>query len=860
MCPERHRLEVMSSLEGLTFAQIAGPLPARRVLANGLEVIVAHRPGIGLCTVQAWVRTGSIHEGRWEGSGISHYLEHMVFKGTGRFTNRELTEAIHRCGGSSNAYTTFDRTVYYVDAPQEGFDTAMEAIADMVFDPLITDADAKMEREVILREIAMGDDEHDQVLAKHVLEEAIRAHPFRQPVIGHRDLFIRVTADDLRAYHAGRYVPGNVVLAVGGGLPPETVFAAAERWFGRFPRRTLAELPATVEPPQGGLRRTDVVRPVSTTKGVACWRTPGHFDESRLAIDLFLGVLGAGNSSLLWSELREKRRLVHAIDASGFGIRECGLAWCGWAGDAAADCPTIERAIHEVVEGALQVGVTREQFEKVRRQAVVSMVNGQKSIHGLTGLFAHAAAVGHDLAWPQRSVERLAGLSADDLTRAARPWFRAEHLTHGTLRGAAVAACAVDQAAPNPPDQFEVLVLDNGVRVVLQPDPSIPKAGFGVFLAAGGAYEEDAKRGATGLLATMFSRDTARLDKDAVASRVDALGATFAEHATQISCGLWAEALSSDFLAIAELVTEGVLSPRVLPTTFEAEQAAAIAAGRDAEDDIVEKARLSLQRNFFAGHPLAIDACGTPTTLAQIAPADLLALHARLVVAGNLVVGVSGTFDREVALAFVRRCYGVLPRTPLAPAWLPTHLPAPAARHLEHASGEQAVVALAFPHCGFGPAEIAAANVTEELLSGMASGLFRRVREEKGMAYFVGATRVEVVDQGMFYLYAGTAPASAQEVLEEMRRELARLRAGKFNPEEIADARRRLGVSRRQGRQSAGARMQGALLREVAGLGANFDGEWERRMSVTDESAVQAFVRRYLDPKWEQELVVLPKA
>jgi len=113
----------MSQLEGLSFAQIAGPLPERRILANGLEVIYSHRPGVGLCTVQAWVRTGSIHEGRWEGSGISHYLEHMVFKGTGRFTNRELTEAIHRSGGSSNAYTTFDRTVYYVDAPQDGFAT-----------------------------------------------------------------------------------------------------------------------------------------------------------------------------------------------------------------------------------------------------------------------------------------------------------------------------------------------------------------------------------------------------------------------------------------------------------------------------------------------------------------------------------------------------------------------------------------------------------------------------------------------------------------------------------------------------------------------------------------------------------------
>ena len=112
----------------------------------------------------------------------------------------------------------------------------------------------------------------------------------------------------------------------------------------------------------------------------------------------------------------------------------------------------------------------------------------------------------------------------------------------------------------------------------------------------------------------------------------------------------------------------------------------------------------------------------------------------------------------------------------------------------------------------------------------------------------------------MFYLYAGTAPASAQDVVKEMRLELERLRSGKFGADEIADAKRRMRVSRRQGRQSAGARMQGALVREVAGLGANFDVEWERRMALTDETAVQAFARRFLDPKFEQELVVLPKA
>ncbi|MEI6598567.1 MAG: pitrilysin family protein, partial [bacterium] len=213
----------MSYLEGLSFAQIAGPTPQRWVLANGLEVLYTQRPGIGLCTVQAWVRTGSAHEGKWEGSGISHYLEHMVFKGTGRFTNRELTESIHRSGGNSNAYTTFDRTVYYVDAPAEGFETAMEAISEMVFDPLITDADAKMEREVILREIAMRDDEHDSVLAENVLLETFRNHPMRHPIIGHKELFVRIAPDDLRAYHAGRYAPSNVVLAIGGSMDVEAV-------------------------------------------------------------------------------------------------------------------------------------------------------------------------------------------------------------------------------------------------------------------------------------------------------------------------------------------------------------------------------------------------------------------------------------------------------------------------------------------------------------------------------------------------------------------------------------------------------------------------------------------------------------
>jgi zinc protease len=154
---------------------------------------------------------------------------------------------------------------------------------------------------------------------------------------------------------------------------------------------------------------------------------------------------------------------------------------------------------------------------------------------------------------------------------------------------------------------------------------------------------------------------------------------------------------------------------------------------------------------------------------------------------------------------------------------------------------------------------VTAANVIEELLSGMASGLFQRVREEKGLAYFVGATRVETADQGMFYLYGGTTQEAAQQVIDEMKGELTRISKGEFKVHEIEDAKRRLRVSRRQGRQSAGRRMQGALTRELVGLGANFDAEWERRMNETDSQQIQSYAQKYFKLAHAQQLVVVPK-
>ncbi len=848
-----------SLLEGLTLEQVAGTVPVRRTLDNGVEVVVVERPGCGLMSAQVWVRTGSLHEGPRLGAGVSHYLEHMVFKGTERMTGRQLTDRVHEMGATANAYTTLDRTVYHIDGPEEGLDGALEALSEQVLAPQLLDADARTEREVILREIDMCADDHDGVLAEAALAEAFRSHPLRHPVIGHRGSFAALTPDDLRAYHAARYTPDNLVVAVAGSVPAEQAMASVERWFGRFGRRSAETRLNAAEPPGAEPRVLRLTRDVSTARGVVLWRTPGILSPDSLPLDIAGGILGAGRSSRLWRELRERRKLVHAVSASTWGVEDAGLMWVGWSGDANTDAEAVESAILGVVGDFLKSGPTEAELAKARRQAVVGMVNGSRTVHGAASRAGYALAIARDELQPLATARQLASLGADAVRDAARRALVDPSRTAAAMRAKPEEARSAGARRLAPAGDFEVRVLPNGVRVLLQQDDALPKVSVGMACAGGLALEAPGRAGSAVLLATLLARDTARRSRAEVSELVDRLGLTFRPSSSGFSLGLWGEGLSSDFAALAELVADGMLGPRLDPDTFARERAAQADACREDLDEVVELGRQRLLKAFFGDHPLGRPLAGTAESVESIQLDELSAMHRAMLRSGNLVVGFAGQLDRPAIEAFVAERLATLPAaarsvTAIAPA--PTR---PAGALSETVDREQAIVLLGFPHCGFAHPRIAEANVTEELLSGMASGLFRRVREEKGLAYFVGASRVELADQGMFYLYGGTHAGAAATVEAEMRAELARLAEGRFEAGEVESAKRRLRVARREARQSSMSRLGGALFREISGLGANYEERWEAMLAAVDEAAVAGFARDHLRAEAAQAVTLLPK-
>jgi len=222
----------------------------RTVLPNGLTLIVKVDRSAALASVQAWVKTGSIHEGALLGGGLSHYLEHLLFKGTERRAGREISASVQAHGGYINAYTTFDRTVYYIDLPCEHMEVAVDILADAVLHSTLPAGEVAREKEVILREIAMTRDDPDDRLWQSLFAAAFREHPYRHPVIGHRDVFSAMGRDELVAYYTTRYVPNNIVVVIVGDVDPAAARAAVARQFGEVPRAALAPVLVPGEPGQ----------------------------------------------------------------------------------------------------------------------------------------------------------------------------------------------------------------------------------------------------------------------------------------------------------------------------------------------------------------------------------------------------------------------------------------------------------------------------------------------------------------------------------------------------------------------------------------------------------------------------------
>src|SRR5919204_2480368 len=205
------------------------------ILPNGLTIIVQEDHSAPVASVQAWCATGSIDEDQHLGAGLSHILEHMLFKGTKTRGKNEIAQKIQDVGGYINAYTSFDRTVFWIDVPRDGVATALDVLADAMMNSILPPEEYLKEQEVIRREFAMGFDDPDRMVGQLLFATAYQRHPYRFPVIGEQEIYNQLTQEQVMQYYKTRYVPNNLTFVVVGDVNPEKVRQQLAELFKSYP-------------------------------------------------------------------------------------------------------------------------------------------------------------------------------------------------------------------------------------------------------------------------------------------------------------------------------------------------------------------------------------------------------------------------------------------------------------------------------------------------------------------------------------------------------------------------------------------------------------------------------------------------
>jgi zinc protease len=832
------------------------PAPRRFSLENGLTVVHLEDRSAELVAVQLWVKTGSIHEDKWLGAGISHYLEHLLFKGTERRADGVIAREVQEHGGYINAYTTFDRTVYYVDLPAEAFGFGMDLLHDMAFHARLSDADITKEHGVIQREIAMTHDDPDRKVGRAAFRAAYRNYPYRYPVIGERALFDALEPDDLRSYYRHRYVPSNMVLVVVGAVDAETVAAALDGTFAKTPGRILAPVNIPREAPQLSRREERLFGDVHVCRGVQAFRIPHLAHPDAPALDLLASILGQGQSSLLWQQLREEQELVHSISAASWNPGESGLFWISYTCEPKLR-EQVEHALERVVRECSVEGFLSDQLDKARRQAVVSHVDGRKTIAGMASRLGVAEVVIGDLNYPENYLKGLEEVTTEDLRRVARKYLVPAQMTCVTYNAKSDVARSSKVEAPARLENFHLRTLPNGARLLWQRDTRVPKVHLRLSGHGGAYYETSANRGITALLATMLTRDTEWRRSREVAEAIEGVGGHFSEYVGNNTFGLCLEVMKGDIELARTLLEDAILTPRWLETTFLREQAAQLAELREAQDDIVDFGRTASRRAFFGDHPFAIEPLGLVETVSALTVDDLRAHYARLLVASNLVLTVVGDISPEKDLPLLEAFLMDLPDWGFLASHVSFDGPQPGSFR-DEMDREQTVVFLSYPDVGVQKDEDMAGQLLDTICSDMSSELFRQVREERSLAYFVATSRTLGVDLGQFTFYAGTAPEAAEEVLEAMKNEARRLREQGPTQDELDRARRRVKVRRQIQFQSIASRAAHVSLNVHYGKPYNDWESYAERLDTITLADLKRFAARFT-PENEVVYQVGPK-
>ncbi|MBI4587652.1 MAG: insulinase family protein [Candidatus Rokubacteria bacterium] len=406
-----------------TPGSVALDRPTRLVLENGMRLIIQEHRASDVAALHLWVGVGGRDERRDE-LGFSHFVEHMLFKGTDALGSGFVDREIEGVGGRTNAGTSLDYTFYYMLLPARQALRGVEVLADVAFNSAFHPRELDRERQVVFEEVRLGEDNPRSSLIRQLYAQVFPGHPYGRPVLGDETVMKAATRETLRGYYKRHYVPDNMTLVVVGAVNPAEIRAAVARSFGKVPATGYRRQPLSPPPSLDMVRRREVSRNEKQAHLALGWSAPPLDHPDAFAVDLLASILGGSKSSRLNQALRERYQLVSTIRASYGALQGAGLVSVT-AQLEPGDLRKVEEAIVQEVRRIQTEGVT----EAERHRAITAA----ESEHAFATETAEGRAYAYGVAetiWrleeELRYLDRLRDVTREQIREVARRYLPAD--------------------------------------------------------------------------------------------------------------------------------------------------------------------------------------------------------------------------------------------------------------------------------------------------------------------------------------------------------------------------------------------------------------------------------------------------
>ncbi len=667
-------------------------------------------------------------------------------------------------------------------------------------------------------------------------------------MIGHRQVFDKITHEDLLTYYGRRYVPNNVFVVIAGPVEADTAEDVIAKAMGKAERTALPPSIRPIEPRQQGPRVVHREGSTQHTQLRMTWHAPGATHPDTGPLDILSTILGYGRSSRLYQRIRETG-IAHSVAAHLYAMSDVGL----FAVTAEVDPEKREECEAEIlkmIEEVRREEVTQAELEKAVKIALSDSLSGLTTTRGIASDIGSSWLLTGHPEFTSTLVAQIQKITPEQIRQAAQRYLDPTAVNIVSLNPTGSLKAAEKSKAGARSHKTDRIELSNGATLLVRADSRLPLVTVHGVFRAGLLAETPQTNGITRLFSKLLTRDTKSRSSSEVADFIESIGGDFSSFSGYNSFGLNAETMSSDWKSAMEVFAEGLTAAAFVESTVDREQESQIAAIKSEQDRPMTVAMQLMRGALFPDHAYQMPIAGDAETVSAITRANLEEYSQANIMGSNSVIAVYGDVNPNEVQDYAESLLSGIPRgerrfndSPLVTALQET------VRVESKHKKEQAIVIAAFPTEGLRGPDALAYELIDEACSDMSSRYYRKIREELGAAYMVGTSRFLGFCGGAFFFYVATAPEQAGIVEAALMEEVAHLAQNGLSESELASSKQAWLGGQKNQLQSLAAQARVHAMDELYDFGWDHCEQTPRMVEQITREEIQAVAQRTFEER-----------